>query len=119
MDQRKILGNRGEAAAKKYLIANGYRIIANNYKIGHLELDLIAKLHNRLIFVEVKTRLKSTTEANDIFLGTRQINNLKKAIIGYAHKNRANLDAVQLDLIVILADLETNSARLKHYQNIF
>lgn len=49
-------GRNGEAAAKQYLQRQGYRIICQNWRYKHLEVDLIAEEGDILVFVEVKTR---------------------------------------------------------------
>ncbi len=50
------IGKRGEETAANYLIENGYRILARNYKTRLGEIDIIGKDKDTLAFVEVKTR---------------------------------------------------------------
>lgn len=50
------IGNRGEAAACRYLKKNGYKIVRRNYRKPYGEIDIIAKKDDALCFVEVKTR---------------------------------------------------------------
>ncbi|MGL5694331.1 MAG: YraN family protein [Peptostreptococcaceae bacterium] len=52
----KQKGDLGESIALKYLINNGAEIIEKNYKIRSGEIDIIAKVNNELVFVEVKSR---------------------------------------------------------------
>ncbi len=52
----KEIGILGENAAVNYLIANGHMILNRNYRVGHLEVDIIALKDNILKFIEVKTR---------------------------------------------------------------
>lgn len=52
----KELGIKGEVLAKEYLINKGYKIIDTNYKNKIGEIDIIAKLKNTIVFVEVKAR---------------------------------------------------------------
>ncbi len=40
----------------RYLQANGYQILATNYRHQHGEIDLVAQKGKLLVFVEVKTR---------------------------------------------------------------
>lgn len=49
-------GKKGEALAKTFLINKGYTIVETNYKNKIGEIDIIAKLNDIIIFVEVKTR---------------------------------------------------------------
>ena len=52
----QLTGRRGEAAAAEYLRKKGYEITEANYTTRFGEIDLIAKKHDDVIFVEVKTR---------------------------------------------------------------
>ena len=51
---KKNLGNFGENLAAQYLQNHGYRIIERNFKARYGEIDIIASIHNILVFVEVK-----------------------------------------------------------------
>lgn len=49
-------GKEGEDLAADFLIKKGFEIIERNYRHKRLEIDLIVKKNNWLIFVEVKMR---------------------------------------------------------------
>lgn len=119
MLETKILGQRGETAAQKYLLKNNYRIIATNYKSSYQEIDIIAKKNKEYVFVEVKTRLKNKESLKENPLSPFQVKNLKIAILDYTYKNKINLDYIRLDLIIILVGRNKNSAELKHYRDVF
>jgi putative endonuclease len=55
---KKTLGQRGEAAAARYLRRRRYKILARGDRCGPGELDLVALDRDRktIVFVEVKTR---------------------------------------------------------------
>jgi len=119
MTANKTLGAFGEKLAKEYLLKNGYRFITQNYKSSYKEIDLIFHLEKKLIFIEVKTRIKNSESLLETPLSGLQTKNLKNALIGYCLKNKVNLDNVRLDLIIILVDKTTRRAELKHYLDIF
>ena len=48
------IGIIGEAEAAKMLEAKGYKILEHNWRMGHLEVDLIAESKEEILFVEVK-----------------------------------------------------------------
>ena len=45
------IGILGEQEAAKILNKKGYRIIETNWRMGHLEVDLIAENNKDIIFV--------------------------------------------------------------------
>ena len=56
MDSRRALGARGEEAVAAWYAANGYEVLARNWRCRDGELDLIARRGRDVIFCEVKTR---------------------------------------------------------------
>ncbi len=50
------LGQWGERQARLHLEANGYEIVAANYRCRAGELDIVAAQGEEIVFVEVKTR---------------------------------------------------------------
>ena len=54
---RAVVGRRGEEEATRYLSRLGHRILARNWRGGHLELDVITLTGSELHFVEVKSRV--------------------------------------------------------------
>lgn len=50
------LGRGGEALAARFLERKGWVILERNYRLGHAEIDLVARRGGTLAFVEVKTR---------------------------------------------------------------
>lgn len=51
-----LKGRDAEEAAARSLLANGYRILWQNLRIGPLELDIVAKKGDLVVIVEVRTR---------------------------------------------------------------
>lgn len=52
----KDAGKWGETAAAAFLVAQGYGILEQNWRMGHLEIDIVAQKGETIAFVEVKTR---------------------------------------------------------------
>lgn len=51
-----IEGRKAESKAKIYLEKKGYKILAVNYMTNLGEIDIISKLGNKIVFIEVKGR---------------------------------------------------------------
>lgn len=114
----------GELLAQHFLIEKGYQIIQNNFRIRGGEIDLIAKLNQRLIFFEIKTRRSSTpiSEADEQ-ISFRQQRLLQHAARHFIFRNRHSALPfdLQFDLLVIHWDSATQptQAKIKHLKNIF
>lgn len=58
MEKSSELGRIGENLACEYLVNNGYKVLARNYRRKWGEIDIIAKYKDgTLVFFEVKTML--------------------------------------------------------------
>lgn len=53
---KQQIGSLGESLAQKYLKSKGYTILECNWRWRKAEIDIIAKIKDILVFVEVKTR---------------------------------------------------------------
>lgn len=55
-EQRRRLGDWGEAVAAAYLTQHGYEIVARQWRCAAGEIDIVAQRDGVLAFVEVRTR---------------------------------------------------------------
>jgi len=55
-DPRHQRGLAGEEQAMRYLAARGWDILVHRFRMGRLEIDLVARRGSVVVFVEVKTR---------------------------------------------------------------
>ncbi len=95
------IGKLGEDAAAEYLKAHGYAILERNYRVNHLEIDIIAFKEGFLVFVEVKTR-----SADFLVAPQEAVNNRKQSLIinaanGYIRRHKRTEEA-RLDVITVL-----------------
>ena len=70
---KKTLGQRGEAAAARYLKRRGYKILARGDRFGPGELDLVMLDRDTIVFVEVKTR-----QSHDAGLPAEAVDQIKQ-----------------------------------------
>ena len=56
MAQHNKLGKAGEEAAVGFLRKKGHEILETNYRLSRDEIDIISRLGDILVFIEVKTR---------------------------------------------------------------
>ena len=55
-DPRHQRGLAGEEQAIRYLQARGWEVVAHRFRVGRIELDLVARRGHLVAFVEVKAR---------------------------------------------------------------
>jgi putative endonuclease len=56
---RRATGLSGEAWVIAHLERQGFRLLARNVRVGRLEIDVIARREDRLVFCEVRARKSS------------------------------------------------------------
>jgi putative endonuclease len=114
------IGIIGEEEASKVLEKKGFKIVERNWRMGHLEVDLIAEDKKTIVFAEVKAR---TTTYGDK-LPEEYVDEIKKKrIITAANayiKYRKTEKAIRFDIIGVLVDAQTNKIIYsEHRENAF
>lgn len=112
-----LLGNFGERLAQQKYIDKGFSILGANVfnkkgkRLG--EIDFIAVLGKRLIFVEVKTRTGDSYEAAVGAVDFYKQKKLRSAILFYLRSNPEYANYfIQVDVCVVLVeqiDINKNS----------
>lgn len=115
MNKRRF-GIIGEKIAQNYLKNKGYEIIENNFytKIG--EIDIISKINNYIVFVEVKTRnnLEYGTPAMAVDLVKKR--HIKNAAKIFLQINNLNNCIVRFDVVEII--IKDGKCKINHIEGI-
>lgn len=113
---KKTIGASGEEEAVSYLDSLGYAILHQNWRVGHAEVDIIARTAHTIIFCEVKTRNTSTQEILDDLIPPNQRKSLEFAANEYVQTQEETELEIRFDLILIRPNAEL---RVKHIPHIF
>ena len=109
------IGIIGEAEATKMLEQKGFKILEHNWRMGHLEVDLIAESKKEIVFVEVKARTcilnGKMPEENVDEIKMRRIIAAANAYLKY-HKIEKQ---PRFDVVGILVDRNTNEITYRRY----
>ncbi len=73
------LGAAGEELAARYIADLGWRIVDRNVRIGHCEIDIVARDGEELVFVEVRTRRDNPVAAPEETVGPAKLEKLCRA----------------------------------------
>ena len=114
------IGIKGEEEAAKMLKKKKLSILEHNWRMGHLEVDLIAENKKEIVFVEVKAR---TTTFGDLQPEEYVDENKKKrmiaaanAYIKYHHVDKTP----RFDIIGVIVHPETlEVSYCNHLENVF
>jgi putative endonuclease len=100
-DPRHRRGIAGEMAAARYLESRGFVIEAHRFRLGHHDVDLIARRDSLVAFVEVKARLSTRFGSGAESIGWRKRRALAQvASIWVARHGRAG-DRYRFDLVAV------------------
>ena len=117
MTSRRALGDFGERVAAAHLEANGYRILATNFRVREGEVDIVAERDGVVAFVEVKTRrgdaMGSALEAID----RRKAQRLLIAAEAFAQQHPDLPADRRIDLIAIDLDAAGRLVSLQHIES--
>lgn len=119
MARHNELGKWGEEYAAAYLRGKGYEIVSRDWRVGHRDLDIVARAPegNVIVFVEVKTRTNDTITTPDDAVDAKKIRNIGMAANVYVKENNI-VDLLRFDVIYIIGTNDAN-AQLEHIEDAF
>tara|TARA_B100000475_G_C14936870_1_gene289901 strand:- start:233 stop:604 length:372 start_codon:yes stop_codon:yes gene_type:complete len=110
------LGEEGEKIAIQYLKSKGYIIHHKNWRMSHLEIDIIAEHNDELIFVEVKTRSSDRYGEPEEAVGYKKEKDLIRLADVYLEQLYLEVSA-RFDIIAII--LNDSEFRITHFEDAF
>lgn len=114
------IGIIGEEEATKMLKAKGFRIVERNWRMGHLELDLIAENRKEIVFAEVKARTSTySNRMPEEYVDEDKKRRMTAAANAYIKYKKIE-KTPRFDIIGILVNSETNEITYRnHLENAF
>lgn len=111
-------GKRGEDIAHRFLQRSGMIVVARNYRIssGAGEIDLVGWEHDRLVFVEVKTRQTDEYGAPDRAVGREKRQALIRAARDFARHAEVPWEKARFDVVNVLL---TTPPKVTHFRDTF
>jgi putative endonuclease len=112
------MGRKGEDLAHRYLRSRGFEILARRFRLpdGSGEIDIVARDHATLVFVEVKTRRSAEFSRPERAIDAGKQRRLVRAASSYLLKSGANWSHARFDLISIVM---AEPPSVTHYKDAF
>ena len=114
MAAHNITGEKGEKLAVAHLRSKGYSILETNWITGKLEIDIIAKIGNDLVFVEVKTRSNTTHGFPEDAVSKKKAENLFEAAEIYLEEQEID-EEIRFDIISVI--LQNGNTEIRHIED--
>lgn len=116
MAQHNLLGEEGEKIAVQYLKSKGFIIYHTNWRMGHLEVDIIGEDKGELVFVEVKTRSSDEYGRPEEAVDFQKEKDIITVARVYLENLQLEVDA-RFDIISIILNNEVSN--LTHFEDAF
>jgi putative endonuclease len=116
---KKTLGQRGEAAAARYLRCRGYKVLARGDRFGPGELDLVMLDRRTIVFVEVKTRESADAGGPAEAVDEIKQRRLTKLAVAFLKRHRLLERPARFDVVSILWPPGQRRPRIEHFPNAF
>ncbi len=114
---RRRFGDWGEQVAAEYLVRHDYALLARNWTVGHLEIDLIAEWFGELIFIEVKTRRSEAFERAVDAVDAEKQRNIIEAAAAYRMERGLTEMPYRFDIITVVGD--ENNYSVEHLKRAY
>jgi putative endonuclease len=98
---RRRLGRKGEDIARRRLESDGYSVLHSNYRVGRLEIDLVAEKDGVLVFVEVRTRKGRSFGPPEESITPAKQSHLVNAAQAYLQAHGATTRDWRIDVVVL------------------
>lgn len=113
------IGRYGEDLAARFLIKQGFKILARNWRTRYGELDLVVRLGQVIHFVEVKTRTSLKTGEPEEAINHFKLRRLQAAAQSFLGVYKLNESFYQFDSVAVVLNLKIKTARIRFTENIF
>ena len=101
-EDRKSLGEKGEDRAVVYLKERqGYKILHRNYRCIFGEMDIIAKDHDVLSFIEVKTRRSVNFGIPQESVNKRKQHQISKIALEFINRYKVHHMKARFDVVAV------------------
>jgi putative endonuclease len=115
----KTLGQRGEAAAARYLKRLGYVIVGRGSHIRRGEIDLIAVDGRTVVFVEVKTRISHDAGHPAEAVDREKQRRLTRLAMIYLKRHHLLEYPARFDVVAITWPKDQRCPTIEHFKNAF
>ena len=116
-DDRQTLGKVGEDLACEELVRRGYAILERRYRTRYGEIDIIARVKDTVVFVEVKTRAGDQYGGGLAAVTPRKQQQIVRVAPDWLVRRRWSDRPCRFDVVTV--DFEKGQPRIEVFQHAF
>ena len=114
---RAELGRAAEDLVAMRLEAFGFQIVGRNVRFGRLELDLIARSQDLVVFCEVRGRAHDRFVAPAATMDARKIARVRQAAAQWLRAHRPGSVDIRFDVAAVIFDVP--GGRIEYYEGAY
>ena len=114
---RSRLGSLGEGIAREHLERNGYEVVTTNFRCRWGEIDIVARIGDWLVFVEVRTRRTASYGTPEESLSSRKRERLIATAETFLQSHPEAPKEWRIDLISVRMGQSGAQAQVDHMEN--
>lgn len=114
---RAALGAAAEQLVCDHLVRLGYKLVARNVRVGRLEIDIIARTANLMVFCEVRGRSNDAWMTPAQSIDPAKVKRIRQAAAVWLKTNRPGTNQVRFDVASVVFDQEP--ARIDYFERAF
>jgi putative endonuclease len=115
----RTLGQRGEAAAARFLKQRGYAIVARSDRGRLGEIDLVAVDRRTVVFVEVKTRRSHQAGHPADAVDLAKQRRLTRLALTYLKRHGLLENPARFDVVAVTWSDDSKPPIIEHFRNAF
>ncbi len=113
-------GRWGEKQAERFLKKAGYKILGRRVRSGkHDEIDLIARVDDTMVFVEVKARKSEVFGRPAAAVNRDKRRKLSRAAVTFLQKCKLRPPYIRFDIVEVVGTPTGDPPEIRHIENAF
>lgn len=114
---RKKLGQWGEEKAAQFMVEQGYKLMGKNIRTPYGEIDLIVRMEDVTVFVEVKTRSTQEFGFPEEAITPKKRLHLLEASQAFLQEHPEFDGDWRIDVIAIQSLSSETEPQIEHFEN--
>ncbi len=115
--KRRDTGNLGEKLAAEFIRKQGYVILKTNYRCPEVEVDIVARQKDCLVFVEVRAKRGREFDSPEESITPVKMEKFRRVSAHYRQTHEDTPDSWRIDFVAVELDRQNRPLRIELIEN--